>query len=147
MHGRCERGTRIALPVALAHGQPLTFREWRPGARLAHGLWKIPYPAEGAQVAPTVVLAPVVGFDRQGYRLGYGGGFFDRTLAVLRPRPLVIGLLSQRTGTIFPAARHTDGLDCCRRFYNSRAALRPLERLFWRQQTQPHVEMPSCRRT
>jgi 5,10-methenyltetrahydrofolate synthetase len=104
MHARSERGTRIALPVALAHGQPLTFREWRPGARLAHGLWRIPYPAEGPEVAPTVVLAPVVGFDRQSYRLGYGGGFFDRTLAVLRPRPLVIGLgyPCSAIGTIFP---------------------------------------------
>jgi len=104
MHARCERGTRIALPVALAHGQPLIFREWWPGARLAHGLWRIPYPAEGREVTPTVVLAPVVGFDRQGYRLGYGGGFFDRTLAVLRPRPRVIGLgySSSAIATIFP---------------------------------------------
>jgi 5,10-methenyltetrahydrofolate synthetase len=92
MHSRSERGTRIALPVALAHGQPLEFREWHPGARLAHGLWRIPYPADGPEVTPTVVLAPMVGFDLEGYRLGYGGGFFDRTLAVLRPRPLVIGL-------------------------------------------------------
>jgi len=104
MQARCERGTRIALPVAVAHGQPLTFREWQPGARLAHGLWRIPYPAEGQEVTPTVVLAPVVGFDRQGYRLGYGGGFFDRTLAVLRPKPLVLGLGYPCTAiaTIFP---------------------------------------------
>jgi 5-formyltetrahydrofolate cyclo-ligase len=104
MQVRSERGTRIALPVALAHGQPLIFREWRPGARLAHGLWRIPYPAEGPEVMPTVVLAPVVGFDRQSYRLGYGGGFFDRTLAVLRPRPLVIGLgyPGSAIHTIFP---------------------------------------------
>lgn len=92
MRVRAEQGTRIALPVAEALGQPLTFREWRPGAPLARGLWKIPYPAEAAEVTPTVVLAPVVGFDPQRYRLGYGGGFFDRTLAVLRPRPLVLGL-------------------------------------------------------
>lgn len=104
MRSRSECGTRIALPVALAHGQPLTFREWRPGARLAHGLWRIPYPADGMEVTPTVVLAPVVGFDPQGYRLGYGGGFFDRTLAVLSPRPLVIGLGYPCTAikTIFP---------------------------------------------
>jgi 5-formyltetrahydrofolate cyclo-ligase len=104
MQTRFEHGTRIALPVALAHGQPLTFREWQPGARLAHGLWRIPYPAEGHELTPTVVLAPVVGFDRQGYRLGYGGGFFDRTLAVLRPKPLVLGLGYPCTAieTIFP---------------------------------------------
>lgn len=92
MHARSERGTRIALPVALALGQPLEFRAWHPGARLAHGLWRIPYPADAPQLTPTVVIAPVVGFDLAGYRLGYGGGFFDRTLAALRPRPLVIGL-------------------------------------------------------
>lgn len=104
MHSRAERGTRIALPVALAHGQPLEFREWHPGARLAHGLWRIPYPADGPVVTPTVVLAPMVGLDLAGYRLGYGGGFFDRTLAVLRPRPLVIGLGYACTTirTIFP---------------------------------------------
>jgi len=104
MHARSERGTRIALPVALSHGQPLTFREWRPGARLAHGLGRIPYPADGLELTPTVVLAPVLGFDPQGYRLGYGGGFFDRTLAVLRPRPLVIGVgySCAAIKTIFP---------------------------------------------
>lgn len=106
MSARWKRGTRIALPVALRHGQPLTFREWRPGARLAHGLWRIPYPADGIEVTPTVVLAPVLGFDLQCYRLGYGGGFFDRTLAALRPRPLAIGLgyTCAAIGTIFPQA-------------------------------------------
>ena len=104
MQACSERGTRIALPVALAHGEPLTFREWHPGARLAHGLWRIPYPAEGREVTPTTVLAPVVGFDRQAYRLGYGGGFFDRTLAVLRPKPRALGLGYPCTAieTIFP---------------------------------------------
>lgn len=104
MRSLSERGIRIALPVAVALGQPLVFREWHPGARLAHGLWRIPYPAEGAEVTPTVVLAPAVGFDGQCYRLGYGGGFFDRTLAVLRPRPLVIGVGYEcgAIRTIFP---------------------------------------------
>lgn len=86
------RGVRVALPVALAPRQRLEFREWRPNAPLARGLWKIPYPAEGAEVVPTVVIAPVVGFDEECYRLGYGGGFFDRTLAALRPQPLAIGV-------------------------------------------------------
>lgn len=86
------RGLRIALPVALAPRQRLEFHEWRPNAPLARGLWKIPYPAEGAKVTPTVVIAPVVGFDEQCYRLGYGGGFFDRTLAALRPQPMAIGV-------------------------------------------------------
>jgi len=59
-----ERGVHIALPVAVALGQPLLFREWRPNARMARGLWKIPYPADGAEVVPSVVIAPVVGFDK-----------------------------------------------------------------------------------
>ncbi|MBV8783494.1 MAG: 5-formyltetrahydrofolate cyclo-ligase, partial [Gammaproteobacteria bacterium] len=84
--------------------QPLTFREWWPGARMARGLWNIPHPAEGAEVLPTVVLAPLVGFDPACYRLGYGGGFFDRTLAALVHRPQVIGLgyPQLRIPTIYP---------------------------------------------
>jgi len=92
MRERSDRGARIALPVAIELGHPLIFREWRPQARMARGLWKIPFPADGEIVSPQVVLAPLVGFDSEGYRLGYGGGFFDRTLAVLRPRPLIIGV-------------------------------------------------------
>jgi 5-formyltetrahydrofolate cyclo-ligase len=92
MRSRWEQGTRIALPVALALRQPLVFHEWRPGAAMARGLWNIPYPAHGIKVIPSVVLAPLVGFDSACYRLGYGGGFFDRTLAGMAENPLVIGL-------------------------------------------------------
>ena len=92
MHAMSERGVHIALPVAVELSQPLTFREWRPNARMARGLWKIPYPAEGAEVVPTVVIAPVVGFDNECFRLGYGGGFFDRTLAGFDAAPLAIGV-------------------------------------------------------
>jgi 5-formyltetrahydrofolate cyclo-ligase len=104
IRAKWEKGTRIALPVALALGQPLSFREWRPDGPLARGLWKIPFPADGAEVVPTVVLAPVVGFDDACYRLGYGGGFFDRTLAQMAERPLVIGLGYPEAAikTIFP---------------------------------------------
>ncbi len=99
-----ERGVRVALPVAVALGQPLMFREWRPNARLARGLWKIPYPADGADLVPTVVIAPVVGFDKECFRLGYGGGFFDRTLAAFDAAPLVIGVgyAGALIRTIFP---------------------------------------------
>jgi 5,10-methenyltetrahydrofolate synthetase len=88
-HGR---GIRVALPVVVAKATPLVFRAWHPGASLKPGVWNIPVPADGAEVTPTVVLAPLVGFDPDGYRLGYGGGFFDRTLAALSPRPLAIGV-------------------------------------------------------
>ena len=104
MQAMSERGVRVALPVAVALGQPLMFREWRPNARLARGLWKIPYPADGAEVVPTVVIAPVVGFDKECFRLGYGGGFFDRTLAGFDAAPLVIGVgyAGALIPTIFP---------------------------------------------
>lgn len=81
-----------ALPVVVARGAPLVFRRWRPGMRLARGVWNIPIPADGEAVVPDVVIAPLVGFDAGGYRLGYGGGYYDRTLAALQPRPLVIGV-------------------------------------------------------
>jgi 5-formyltetrahydrofolate cyclo-ligase len=68
------------------------------------GLWKIPYPAEGAEIVPRVVPAPLVGFDKDCFRLGYGGGFFDRTLARFPTKPLVIGVgyPNALIRTIFP---------------------------------------------
>lgn len=87
-----KRGIRTALPVATALGRPLVFREWKSGDRLERGLWKIPFPADGAVVVPDVVISPVVGFDPSRYRLGYGGGFFDRTLAAMTTDPLVLGV-------------------------------------------------------
>jgi 5-formyltetrahydrofolate cyclo-ligase len=85
------RGVVTALPVVVAPGQPLVFRAWHPGVPLASGPLGIPYPASSAPVAPTVVLVPLHGWDEAGYRLGQGGGFFDRTLATT-PRPLAIGV-------------------------------------------------------
>ena len=86
------RGVVVALPVVVAKGQPLMFREWKPDCRLERGVWNIPFPADGGVVTPNVVIAPLVGFDRAGYRLGYGGGFFDRTLAAISPIPMAIGV-------------------------------------------------------
>src|SRR6476660_4175234 len=78
-----EGGGRCALPVVVEKKAPLVFRLWKPGERLAAGIWNIPIPADGADVLPDIVIAPVVGLDSAGYRLGYGGGYFDRTLASL----------------------------------------------------------------
>ena len=107
MRARCAAGGRVALPVAVALGQPMQFREWRPDAPMTRGLWQIPIPAEGPEVQPDVVIAPLVGYDPQCYRLGYGGGFFDRTLAQLiargaRPRVIGVGFASQALPTIHP---------------------------------------------
>ena len=85
-------GRGVALPVVVDKKGPLEYRAWRPGEPLVDGVWKIPVPERGAVVTPSVVLAPLVGFDRACYRLGYGGGYFDRTLAALVPRPLAIGI-------------------------------------------------------
>jgi 5,10-methenyltetrahydrofolate synthetase len=104
MAGAADRGARIALPVVVAKAQPLAFREWRPGCVMRRGVWNIPEPADGEALTPDVTLAPLVGFDPDGYRLGYGGGFFDRTLAALSPRPRAIGVgdAGAAIPTIFP---------------------------------------------
>ncbi|HTJ65261.1 MAG TPA: 5-formyltetrahydrofolate cyclo-ligase [Alphaproteobacteria bacterium] len=87
-------GGACALPVVVARKQPLVFRVWHPDAAMIPGAYSygIPHPAEGETVIPDVVLVPLVGFDRLGYRLGYGGGYFDRTLAAITPRPRTIGV-------------------------------------------------------
>jgi 5-formyltetrahydrofolate cyclo-ligase len=87
------RGGRTALPVVVAHGKPLLFRVWAPGDPTEPGVWNIPVPSARAEmVLPDVVIAPVVGFDSACFRLGYGGGFYDRTLASFPKRPRVFGV-------------------------------------------------------
>jgi 5,10-methenyltetrahydrofolate synthetase len=86
------RGALTALPVVVAPRTPLAFREWHPGVALAKGPLDIPYPVNSQQLTPDAVLLPMNGWDQQGYRLGYGAGFFDRTLASLPKKPLVIGV-------------------------------------------------------
>jgi len=85
-------GARAALPVIERQQAPLAFHAWRPGMKMGHGVWNIPIPAEPAPVAPTVLLVPLLGFDAAGYRLGYGGGYYDRTLASMIPKPATIGV-------------------------------------------------------
>jgi len=99
-----ERGALTALPVVVAPKTPLKFREWHPGVRLAVGPLDIPYPVDSPEVAPNAVLLPMNGWDAQGYRLGYGAGFFDRTLAALAKRPVVVGVSYEmaRLDTIRP---------------------------------------------
>jgi 5-formyltetrahydrofolate cyclo-ligase len=97
-------GRGIALPVVVDKKGPLEYRAWRPGEALVDGVWNIPVPENREVVIPAMVLAPLVGFDRQSYRLGYGGGYFDRTLAALSPKPLAIGVgfEFQAIETIYP---------------------------------------------
>lgn len=99
-----ERGGRIALPVVIKKGWPLEFRIWAPGDPLERGVWNILVPSHGPSVQPDIVIAPVVGFDDATYRLGYGGGFFDRTLAAMPRKPFVVGIghARCRVPTIYP---------------------------------------------
>lgn len=101
-----DRGALTALPVVVGRGRPLIFREWHPGVRLAKGALDIPYPVDSEEVTPQAVLLPMNGWDQGGYRLGYGAGFFDRTLASLPEKPVVIGVTYElaRLETIFPQA-------------------------------------------
>lgn len=78
-----EQGLVCVLPVVIEKGAPLRFRRWFPGCAMEKGFWNIPVPADPAQFVPQLLTAPVVGFDAACYRLGYGGGYFDRTLAEL----------------------------------------------------------------
>lgn len=98
------RGATTLLPIVVEKRHPLIFKAWKPGDRLDRGVWNIPIPAEGPEMLPDIVISPLVGFDPQLYRLGYGGGFFDRTLAAHPGKPLVIGVgySSQHMPTIHP---------------------------------------------
>jgi 5-formyltetrahydrofolate cyclo-ligase len=99
-----DSGARVALPCILQKNAPLEFRLWRPGARLAVGVYDIPYPADGEAVTPDTLVIPLVGYDLLGYRLGYGGGYYDRTVPTLSPRPRLIGLgfTGAQLQTIYP---------------------------------------------
>jgi 5-formyltetrahydrofolate cyclo-ligase len=98
------RGSLTALPVVVAPKTPLLFREWHPGVKLVNGPLDIPYPEDSPEIVPDVVLLPMNGWDRMGYRLGYGAGFFDRTLAAAEKKPVVIGVTYElaRLDTIHP---------------------------------------------
>ncbi|MEZ5793236.1 5-formyltetrahydrofolate cyclo-ligase [Albidovulum sp.] len=98
-------GVIVALPIVETKAAPLTFRRWTPETKMVRGDWNIPVPPPDApEVRPDIALAPLVGWTAEGYRLGYGGGYFDRTLASLKPRPFVIGIgfEAARLPTIFP---------------------------------------------
>ncbi len=86
-------GWTSALPIVVAKGEPLIFRRWYPGEPTVPGRWDIPIPSDRAPlVVPDVLLVPMLAFDRNGYRLGYGGGFYDRTIAGLRGEKKIIAI-------------------------------------------------------
>ncbi len=95
-------GSAVALPAVVDKKGPLEYRAWRPGEPLVDGVWNIPIPKNRDIVIPQAVLAPLVGFDRDCYRLGYGGGYFDRTLAALSPLAIGVGFELSQIETIYP---------------------------------------------
>ena len=98
-------GVSVALPLVEVKAAPLVFRRWTPETKMVRGDWNIPVPPPEAEaVVPEIALAPVMGWTEGAYRLGYGGGYFDRTLAALSPRPFTIGigLQAARLATIYP---------------------------------------------
>jgi 5-formyltetrahydrofolate cyclo-ligase len=86
-------GFTTALPVVTGRGQRLLFREWKPGDAIVSGIWDIPMPPEDAAVVePDALLVPMLAFDVRGFRLGYGGGYYDRTLHELRRVKKVVAI-------------------------------------------------------
>lgn len=97
-------GIELALPVVVDENTPLKFGRWRPGERMKRGRWGIAEPASPEWAAPQLVIAPLVGVDAGNFRLGNGGGYFDRTLAAAEPRPTAVGVgfENARIATIYP---------------------------------------------
>jgi 5-formyltetrahydrofolate cyclo-ligase len=97
-------GGHAALPVIVTKNAPVEFWEWRPGVRMERGIMDIPVPRERNVLRPDVLVIPLIGFDRDKFRLGYGGGYYDRTLAAAVRRPLAIGVGSAelQLHTIYP---------------------------------------------
>ena len=90
---RLPGGLRACLPVVVVdNGLPLEFREWSPQSEMIEDRYGIHIPARGETLRPDAILMPLNAFDAAGYRLGYGGGYFDRSLAALSPRPRAVGV-------------------------------------------------------
>ncbi len=110
-----EAGWRRALPVVVAKGRALEFRPWTPGAALEDGPLRTRHPVSGSAVSPDVLLVPMLAFDADGMRMGWGGGFYDRTIAGLRarnPGVVAIGVAYSGQGVDkVPSGPHDAALD------------------------------------
>jgi 5,10-methenyltetrahydrofolate synthetase len=91
-----------ALPVVVGRDAPLVFRRWTPGMKLALDQHGIPFPTHGEALTPDVALVPLNAFDARGYRLGYGSGYFDRTLAAMRMIAVGVGFELGRENDVLP---------------------------------------------
>jgi 5-formyltetrahydrofolate cyclo-ligase len=120
-----KQGRSVALPAIVKRRGPLEFRAWRPDAEMETGTYGIPVPKCRHVLVPDILVVPLLGFDARNYRLGYGGGYFDRTLAALVPRPVAVGVGFElsRLASIFPQP-----YDVAMDFIVTEAELRPAER-------------------
>jgi 5-formyltetrahydrofolate cyclo-ligase len=115
MRRLADAGAALALPVIAGRGLPLTMRAWSFDAPLVSGIWGIREPAADApEVFPDILIVPLLAFDRRGYRLGYGGGYYDRTIARLRAmKPITtlgIAFAAQQIGEV-PITPRDERLD------------------------------------
>lgn len=110
-----KKGCTTCLPIVTGQGQPLVFRQWQPGDKTEPGAWNIPVPLQSATpIEPDILLVPLLAFDSAGYRLGYGGGFYDRTIEKLgKKKPIItIGVAySAQQITNVPTDKHDQQLD------------------------------------
>ncbi len=104
------RGVRLALPVVVNKNAPLRFIAWTPGDPMSKDSFGVAIPTAEDEVRPDALLIPCVGFNENRFRLGYGGGFYDRTLAI-EPRPLTVGIGYAMAKVHFEADAHDVALD------------------------------------
>ncbi|WP_242538594.1 5-formyltetrahydrofolate cyclo-ligase [Trinickia acidisoli] len=104
---------QAALPVVVMKGQALQFHAWTPNTSMRVGHHRIPEPERAPPVLPDLLLVPCVGFDDAGYRLGYGGGYYDRTLAAWpgTDKPVTIGIAYEACRATLPRELHDVPLD------------------------------------
>lgn len=105
-----SRSVQLALPVVVSKDAPLRFIGWKPGDAMLEDAFGVAIPASGIEVIPAALLIPCVGFNKLYFRLGYGGGFYDRTLE-LSPRPLTVGVGYSQGFAAFDADSHDVALD------------------------------------
>jgi 5-formyltetrahydrofolate cyclo-ligase len=115
MRALAKAGARLALPQVMGRGKPLSLRAWSFGEPLVSGVWGIREPGpEAPEVAPDILLVPFTAFDRAGYRIGYGAGYYDMTLAALRAKKKIVaiglGFASQEVEKV-PVEAHDQKLD------------------------------------